>query len=131
MNRFPYDTSYALPAPTCEIFLSSTRSKEVVGPLHAILDTGAEGTLIPQPYLDALGARPTIETGLRGPWGERRVVFLYLVNLRINDINLPGIYVVGDDRSSEIVIGRNVLNQLKISLDGPEKVLELSLGTTT
>ena len=66
---------YAAPAPACEIFLSSTRSKEVVGPLHAILDTGSDGTLIPKPYLDALGARPTIRNGLRSPWGERRLCF--------------------------------------------------------
>ena len=54
-------------------------------------------------------------------------MFHYLVNLRIRDINLPGIYVVGDDRANDIVIGRNVLNQLKIRLNGPEQVIELSL----
>jgi hypothetical protein len=41
-------------------------------------------------------------------------------------IELPGTYVVGDDRSDEIVIGRNVLNQLRIWLDGPANLSRIS-----
>lgn len=63
--------------------------------------------------------------GLRSQWGERRIVYLYLVNLRIDKIELPGVFVVGDDQSKEIVIGRNILNQLRIVLDGPNRIAEL------
>ena len=38
---------------------------------------------------------------------------------------LPRVFVVGDDQSKEIVIGRNVLNQLRIVLDGPHRIAEL------
>lgn len=47
------------------------------------------------------------------------------MNLRIDDIELPGVFVVGDDQSKEIIIGRNVLNQLRIVLDGPNRTTEL------
>ncbi|MBN1659448.1 MAG: hypothetical protein JXA93_13675 [Anaerolineae bacterium] len=90
------------------------------------MDTGADGTLVPQYYLDGIGARPVMETGLCSQWGERRVVYLYLVSVRIGDIELPGTYVVGDEQSDEIVIGRNVLNELKIWLDGPQAVSRIS-----
>lgn len=43
----------------------------------------------------------------------------------MDDIELPGIFVVGDERSNEIVIGRNVLNQLRIFLDGPNRTASL------
>ena len=102
------------------------RTGQSVGPLSAILDTGADGTLVPQHYLDAIGARRVMETGLRSQWGERRVVYLYLVTLHIEEIELPGIYVVGDDQSNEIVLGRNVLNQLEIWLNGPANITRLS-----
>lgn len=128
MIEFPYDHTYSPPTPVCQVSFSVTRTGQSVGPLGAILDTGADGTLVPQRYLDAIGARRVMETGLRSQWGERRVVYLYLVTLRIGEIELPGTYVVGDERSDEIVLGRNVLNHLKIWLDGPENISRLSKG---
>ena len=126
MIEFPYDDTYSPPVPVCQVSLSVPRTGQATGPLSAILDTGADGTLVPQRYLDAIGARRVMETGLRSQWGERRIVYLYLVKLHISDIELPGIYVVGDEQSDEIVLGRNVLNHLKIWLDGPENTSRLS-----
>jgi len=128
MIEFPYDDTYSPPAPVCQVSFSVARTGQSVGPLGAILDTGADGTLVPQRYLDAIGARRVMETGLRSQWGERRVVYLYLVTLHIGEIELPGTYVVGDERSDEIVLGRNVLNCLKIWLEGPENISRLSVG---
>ena len=128
MIEYSYDDTYQPPAPACQVILSTTRSGQSVGPLDAILDTGADGTLIPQRYLDAIGARRVMEVGLRSQWGERRTVYLYLVTLRIGDIELTGTYVVGDSLSNEIVIGRNVLNRLQAWLDGPGQVSRLQLG---
>ena len=126
MIEFPYNDAYRPPAPACRVSISVARTGQSVGPLDAILDTGADGTLVPQRDLDAIGARRVMETGLRSQWGERRVVYLYLVTLYIGDVELPGTYVVGDDRSDEVVIGRNVLNDLRIWLDGPGRASRLS-----
>ncbi|MGH2521395.1 MAG: retroviral-like aspartic protease family protein [Anaerolineales bacterium] len=87
--------------------------------LQALLDTGADGTIIPIHHLRTIGARRAFEAKLHSQWGERRSVFLYLVDLRIGDVALPGIYVVGDEVGQENVLGRNVLNRLKLLLDGP------------
>jgi predicted aspartyl protease len=126
MIEFPYDDTYSPPVPVCQVSFSVARTGRSVGPLGAILDTGADGTLVPQRHLDAIGARRVMETGLRSQWGERRVVVLYLVTLHIGEFELPGTYVVGDEQSDEIVLGRNVLNRLKIWLDGPENISRLS-----
>jgi hypothetical protein len=40
----------------------------------------------------------------------------------------PGTYVVGDERSDEIALSRNVLNHLMIWLDGPANTSRLSQG---
>jgi hypothetical protein len=37
---------------------------------------------------------------------------------------LPAIEVVGDEQGNEIIIGRNILNRLVMTLDGPKRVLE-------
>jgi len=62
---------------------------------------------------------------LRSQWGERRVVYLYLVDLQIDATTFPGIYVVGDELGQESVLGRNVLNRLRLLLDGPAALTQI------
>jgi len=37
----------------------------------------------------------------------------------LGSLRLPGVFVVGDELGSEIVLGRNVVNKLRVLLDGP------------
>ena len=62
---------------------------------------------------------------MRSQWGERRVVYLYLVDLQIDATTFPGIYVVGDELGQESVLGRNVLNRLRLLLDGPAALTQI------
>ncbi len=126
MTRFPYDTSYQPAMPVCQVSLSVATTGIAVGPLPAILDTGADGTLVPVRYLKRIGARRAAEVYLRSQWGARRPVFLYLVDIQIGTLTLPGSYVVGDEQGNEIVVGRNVLNRLRLSLDGPAQMTEIA-----
>jgi len=52
-------------------------------------------------------------------------VFLYLVDVAIGKVTLPGIEVVGDPSGNEIIVGRDILNRLRILLDGPAKITEV------
>lgn len=94
--------------------------------LQAIVDSGADGTIVPLHYLEEIQAPPTVEMVIRSQWGERRNVLLYLVDVQIGDLTLPGIEVVGDELSDEVVIGRDILNRLRVMLDGPREVVEVS-----
>jgi len=40
-------------------------------------------------------------------------------------LRLPLVEVVADDRGNEVIVGRNVLNKLIVTLDGPKQVLEI------
>jgi predicted aspartyl protease len=124
MSNYPYDTMYDPPIPVCEITLTTPATDRRVG-LRAIIDTGADGTIIPVRYLRDIEARRAFETNLRSQWGEQRTVFLYLVDLTISKLTLSAVYVVGDEMGEEIVLGRNVLNRLRLLLDGPEAVMAL------
>lgn len=124
MDDFPYDITYDPALPVCALTLTAKPTGQQVE-LTAIIDTGADGTIIPIQYLRQIGARRAFETGLRSQWGERRTVFLYLVDLQIGELTLPGIYVVGDELGNDIVLGRNILNQLRMLLDGPASLMQL------
>lgn len=124
MKEYPYDTAYDPPIPACSVVLTGPSNDRRVT-LAAVLDTGADGTIVPVRYLQEIGARRAYEATLRSQWGESRPVFLYLVDLQIGELALPGIYVVGDELGDEAVLGRNVLNRLRLLLDGPAALTRL------
>ena len=45
--------------------------------------------------------------------------------IRIGNVVLPSVEVAGDPDSDEVILGRNVLNDLTLCLKGPEVQLEL------
>ena len=118
MNEFHYSAQYDPPLPVCDVVMT-VPSTGLRVPLMATIDTGADGTIMPVRYLRQIGARRAFEAYLRSQWGERRVVYLYLVDLQVGNITLPGLSVVGDELGEEAVVGRNVLNRLRLLLDGP------------
>ena len=120
MTTFRYDATYEPAMPVCGVTIASAATGRRVT-FNALMDTGADATIVPTHLLRQIGARRVFETGLRSQWGERRSVFLYLVDLEINGVTLPGIYVAGDEMGAEVVLGRNALNKLIVTLDGPKK----------
>jgi hypothetical protein len=124
--NFRYSRNYFPPVPTVDITFITAAEFSRIGPLQAIVDSGADGTIVPINYLEEIQAPPTVEMVIRSQWGERRNILLYLVDVQIGDLTLPGVEVVGDELSDEIVLGRNILNLLRVLLDGPREVVEVS-----
>ncbi len=124
--KFRYSHNYYPAAPVVDVTFISAAEQERVGPLLAMVDSGADGTIVPLHYLDEIYAPPTVEMVIRSQWGERRRVLLYLVDVQIADIVLGGIEVVGDEESDEIVLGRDVLNRLRVLLNGPTEIIEIA-----
>lgn len=119
----PYNQNYFPPIPVLQVRFSTPEWELHTAPLEAIIDTGADGTLVPIEYLREIEASVEGQGVLRSQWGEHRVVNLYLVDVEVEGLTLPGIWVVGDELGDEIILGRNVLNRLQLLLDG--------LATTT
>src|SRR5512136_2427722 len=65
---FPYSARYQPSMPVADIALGAPEADFTLGPLSAILDTGADITLVPRGYLIQLDA-PVVASGyLRRPW---------------------------------------------------------------
>ncbi|MEJ5309631.1 MAG: retroviral-like aspartic protease family protein [Anaerolineae bacterium] len=112
------DTHYP-EIPVLEIYLGYPAEKLSLGPLVAIVDTGADGTLIPQKLLDQIET-PMVDTvRIRSHWGEWRRVMVFTVDMGFENLRLPAVDVIGDETGTDIILGRNVLNRLKLLLDGP------------
>jgi len=123
MHKLPYNYEVVPPIPDLEIALGLPQATETIGPFRAIVDSGADATLIPIAMLKQLGAQAWDEAMLRGPWGERRRIYTYVMDVHIYGRVFPGIEVVGDNMGEAIVLGRNLLNKLILLLDGPDTTL--------
>ena len=124
--KFQYNRNYYPSVPMAGVVFITAAESLRTGPLSAVLDSGADGTIVPIAYLNEIQTSPTVEMAMRSQWGERRRVLLYLVDVQIGEITLPGIEVVGDDLSDEVVLGRDVLNRLRVLLDGPAESTTIS-----
>jgi predicted aspartyl protease len=125
--KYKYDPSYYPSVPAVEIWLAVPEQAMSVGPLSAIIDTGADGTLVPVQIVRRLPSMLALDRKtLRSQWGEPRVVRACWVDLGIAHIRLPAIEIVADTLGDEVILGRNVLNRLKIFLDGPQAMLDVT-----
>lgn len=120
-----YRQDYQPAFPAVEVVLVNEEENLHSDPQSALLDSGSDGTLVPIACLKDLLCAPLRDAAIRSHWGERRSVQVYLVDLHIAEIWLPGVFVVGDDQGDEIVLGRNVLNKLVVLLDGPTEQVSL------
>lgn len=125
--RYPYNSRYLPPMPVVEVALGVSGGDFPLGPLPSIIDTGADITIVPREYLMRLDA-PVVASGyLRSPWGGRSSVKIYEVNVRVGEHDLYDVEVAGEPGGREVLLGRNLLNQLDLRLDGPnETVIVLS-----
>lgn len=71
------------------------------------------------------GASYVEQKTLRGIIGTGTVVHRYLAAVYIGGVKLLGVRIAGHPEVHEAVIGRDVLNQLMIILDGPAETLEI------
>ena len=122
---FNYDATYHPAAPTVEIQIDGYNSVLGQHSLRAIVDSGADATMIPYPVLSAIGAVYKESTWMSGTAGGRVEVDLYLAAIRIGSHLIDGLHVVGMPASGEAIIGRDVLNQLVVTLNGLANVTEI------
>lgn len=117
--KYSYTNEFHPAFPIIRIRLSNPEEGLSSEPIDALLDTGSDGSLIPFAYLQRILAPVLKDTRIRSHWGEWRSVQLFAVDVELEEIKIPAVFVVGDDQGDEIILGRNVINKLRILLDGP------------
>ena len=131
MNAVQYNQQKYPPAPALKVRISAPFEPTRTDLLPALIDTGGDFTLVPLSWLLQINAPEVRWAYLRGLWGERRQVTLYLVDLHLDTGVLAGIEVIGADddeepvEDREVILGRNVLNKLILLLDGPNEQTDI------
>ena len=123
ITSFLYDTTYMPSAPVITI---QVRDRKEVR-LTALVDSGADATMIPINILRSIGAHRVDTMQMRGITGVAQPVGLYSVMIQISSHILPSIHVIATARGSEVIPGRDVLNHLIITLNGLAGVTEIEI----
>lgn len=122
---YNYNSDYQPAIPTVEIEIGPAMAGVFLS-LTAVVDSGADATMIPRHYLRQLRARPGQKAFLRGTTGRGKSVFMYPITLQVGPFHHAHLQVVGGDNPHEIIIGRDVLNHLTVTLDGPASSVQIA-----
>lgn len=120
-----YSQTHFPPAPLLRVRFGNAEDMRFTQLADGFVDTGADSTIVPIKLLRRIGAVIGGFQSIRSQWGEARTVKMYIVDVEVEGINFPGIWVVGDDRGDEVVLGRNLLNRMRILLDGLGEKVEI------
>lgn len=124
VHTFDYAFHYAPAAPVLQVEVSGVTGASQT--LLALVDSGADATLLPTPLLQRLRAPRVDARVLRTVTDERKTVSLYRISLRIGPYRLSNVRAVGVATLETAILGRDVLNQLIVTLNGLAAVTEVS-----
>ncbi|HRW08859.1 MAG TPA: hypothetical protein P5121_27335 [Caldilineaceae bacterium] len=126
MHTFTYHNGYTPSAPVVDIEILSPQNPNVsVTVQSALVDSGSDTTLLPINLLKQIHARVIETVNLVDIHGISTRADLYRVVIKIGPHTLRAASAVARTIGSEVIVGRNVLNHLTITLDGPAGVVEL------
>lgn len=112
-----YDPTYSPPAPILEVTVSNPHKPEVGRiPKDAKIDSGADMTAIPEDFVNALGLLPVREIPTKGYKKGEQKHHTYFVCVTFDGYSFYT-EVMAIERTN-VLIGRDILNQLKLILDG-------------
>lgn len=122
---YDYSRDYIPAMPVVEVSLSIPGRNEPAMTATALVDSGSDGTMIPVDLLTTIGARYVGQARIRSILGDRQLINLYLVSLRIGASQIPAVQVIANPETDEIILGRDVLNQLIVTLNGVASMTEI------
>lgn len=119
--RFAYGANFDPPAPILPIRVSAPGNHEGVL-LHALVDTGADLSVVPSYLAEEIGLPAVSLVRVRAFDGVFRSAILYAATLEINGVSaICEVLAMGDGA----LVGRDFLNRWALLLNGPRQFLEL------
>jgi hypothetical protein len=122
---YDYDASYLPAAPVIEIRIGRALSTPSLA-LTALIDTGADGLVIPLTRLRQIRARKERKAWLRTVTGFRAPVDIYSISLQFGPFAFQDVAVAGGSQPTEVIIGRDILNQFIVTLNGLASAVEIT-----
>ena len=116
------DQFFNPPAPLARVTLRNSRDGNAVSDVPMLIDSGADVTLVPQRSVTLLGATVDPDAGyeVMGFDGRKSIAQVVSLDLIFLRRAFRGRFLVSNQEWG--VVGRDILNHLVVSLDGPRLV---------
>lgn len=125
MIRYRYAAQANPPAPFVYVTLRNPVSGAEMQNVAALLDSAADQTVVPDALALNLGLNPLGIVPIAGVCGNVQSWPSYAAQLRIHNLPMHNLEVVGHPKQIHVLLGRDILNAYRIVLDGPQLALEI------
>jgi len=125
MSRYRYNQQVSPPAPFVHVSIRAVAENSAVSECPAQLDTAADLTVIPSRLADELHLDQLSELSILGVGAHLTTLPTFLVQIQIRDLPSRVVEVLATPDEPYVLLGRDILNQFRIMLDGPNLVLEI------
>lgn len=125
MIRYRYADQLQPPAPLVTVSVGCPATGKRIEGLPALVDPAADRTVFPGPIIETLGLVEDGRLLFQGFAGEVIELPVFLASIQIHDFTPVLIRSALGEREPFILLGRDVLNNYRILLDGPQRVLEI------
>ena len=125
MIRYSYNTQVQPPAPFVFLTVRNPADGNELQNLPAQIDLGADQTVFPEALVGALGLPQMGTIVVCGFRGATYTLPTKAVFLRIHDLPLQPVKVIGVANEPWVLLGRDVVNAHRLVLDGPQLALEI------
>ncbi len=121
----PYNQTFEPPAPLLNITIFAPTNTHIRANVQALLDTGAEISVIPDVIIRHLALTPYAIMLVEAYDSRTRQLPLYAVTLEITGTRLSTVKMVTYS-VDHAILGRDVLNRFVVTLDGPHLAFDIS-----
>ncbi len=125
MVRYNYNQQVFPPAPFVYVTVNRPDGPASGVLLPALLDTAADRSVIPYSVVSSLRLVQLDETPIVGFGGHVTTVPTYFVEVQIRHLTAREVEAVASPDEPYCLLGRDILNGLRISLDGPGLTMEI------
>jgi predicted aspartyl protease len=128
--KYRYDEQiFNPPAPVIDVSLSLPITQSQLQSVNlkslALLDSGADITVIPEQIVQELQLKYVDEITASGYDGVPKQAFIYSVKLIFNDLGGFIVRVIASN-TDHVLIGRDILNKWSLLLEGRRRIFEIT-----
>lgn len=124
---YPYDETVIPAIPVLDVEIEGYQPNAERQRVRVIIDSGSDSTSLPRAALIASGALFGDTARMRGVTGVAQQVDRFLTKVYVGDVLVRGIHAIAISAEDEALLGRDVLNELAVTLNGPAHVTEIAV----
>jgi predicted aspartyl protease len=125
MIRYLYNRQVNPPAPFVHVTIRTANASKELSEYPAQIDPGADRTVIPWQVVEELGLDEIRRLPIGVVGGQILNMPTFLVQIEIRQLESLALEVLGDKEERFTLLGRDILNNFRLLLDGPQLALEI------